>query len=170
MGRRKWLCGDLIPASFFDLPSASHVAAASCSHFFMKLSSAAPASFFSPAWPLHVSEALSPTASAIHFFMWLSRAAPASFFDLPSASHAAAASCSHLVMKLVSAAPASFFRRLWLCTRRLLRRQRAVTKSHCASPLSSPSVLRFLLDNQWLSQGASSPLHPTSSLVPRSCE
>src|SRR5581483_7425340 len=41
------------PASFFSAADLSHVAFASVSHFFMKLVIAAPASFFSPASTLH---------------------------------------------------------------------------------------------------------------------
>src|ERR1043166_1437491 len=64
------------PASFFSLESASHLAVASVSHFFMKLVAAAPASFLSAESLLHVANALvvasESTAARIMVFIIVS--------------------------------------------------------------------------------------------------
>ncbi len=86
-------------------------AAASFSHFLMKLFLAAPARalpFLSTALAAQAAAAPSAPAPFSHFLMKLALAAPASFLAAESASHCFLASASHFFIWLVSAAPASF--------------------------------------------------------------
>ncbi len=85
--------------------AAAGAAVASVTHFFTKLFFAAPASFFSAAWALHVVVAAA-VASFSHFLTKLVLAAPASFFSVACASQAGSAANAAVLANNVSRATA----------------------------------------------------------------